>query len=102
MSIKAQTCADGPPQQESTAKQESSSPTASLESIMLTSVVGAMEDQDVATVDISNVFVQMDLPTEGPEEKQPMMKVRGKLALLRVQTNPQLCQKCIAMEKGLQ
>ena len=42
-SIKARTCADGRPQQEGTAKQESPSPTASLESIMLTSAIDAME-----------------------------------------------------------
>ena len=42
-SIKARTCADGRPQQEGTAKQKSSSPAASLESVTLTAVIDAME-----------------------------------------------------------
>ena len=54
---------------------------------MLTSVVDAMEDRDVATVDTPNVFAQPDLPTDNPEEKQVTRKMRGKLALLAVQTN---------------
>ena len=41
--MKARMCADGRPQQEGTMKQESSSPTASLESAMLTAVIDAME-----------------------------------------------------------
>ena len=35
---------------------------------MLTAVVDAMEDQDIAMVDISNAFVQMDLPGADPGE----------------------------------
>ena len=87
--MKARTCADGRPQQEGTTKKESSSPTASLESVMLTSVIDAMEGQDITTFDIPNAFVQTDLPQADPGE-QVIMKMRGKLAPLMVQTNPHL------------
>ena len=36
---------------------------------MLPSVIDAREDQDVATVDIPNELVQMDLPIDDPKEK---------------------------------
>ena len=39
-------------------KDEASSPTACTEAIMLTAVVDAKEERDVATVDIPNAFVQ--------------------------------------------
>ena len=67
---------------------------------MLTPMVDAMEDRDATTVDMPNVFVQTKLPTNGLEEEQVMMKTRGKLALLMVQTNPALHQKCTTTEKG--
>ena len=66
---------------------------------MLTLVVDAMEDHNVATVNIPNVLVQTDLPTDDPKAKQAIMKMRGKLAPLVVQADPHVCQKCMTMEK---
>ena len=93
LSTKARTCADRRPQQEGTTKQESSSPTASLESIVLTSAIDAMEGQDVATIDIPNAFMQTDLPDlpQADPGEQAIVKMRGKLALTMVQTDPHLC-----------
>ena len=39
-------------------KEDISSPTAYLESIILTSVINPKEDRDVATIDIPNFFIQ--------------------------------------------
>ena len=39
-------------------KEESSSPTVSTESVLLTSIVDALEERDVAIIDIPNAFIQ--------------------------------------------
>ena len=49
--IKARTCANGSTQRVCHDKEDSASPTASIESIMLTSLIEAVESRDVATVD---------------------------------------------------
>ena len=66
---------------------------------MLTSAIDAMEGQDVATINIPNAFVQTGPPKANPGE-QAIVKMRGKLAPLMVQTNPQLCQKFATTEKS--
>jgi hypothetical protein len=39
-------------------KEESSSPTVSTESVLLTSIIDALEKRDVAIIDIPNAFIQ--------------------------------------------
>ena len=67
--------------------------------MMMTAVVDAVEERDVATINVPNTFVQTDLPKADPGD-QAIVKMRGKLALLMVQTNPQLHQKHVTIEKG--
>ena len=50
--IKAQGYADGRKQCETTSKEEASSPTVTIESVMLTSVIDAMEGHHIGTLDI--------------------------------------------------
>jgi Reverse transcriptase (RNA-dependent DNA polymerase) len=59
--IKGRGCADGRKQRVYTAKEEASSPTVSIESIMLTSVIDALEGRHVATADIPGAFMQADM-----------------------------------------
>ena len=42
-------------------KEDSSSPTVLTEAILLTAVVDAIEERDVATVDIPNAFIQKQM-----------------------------------------
>ena len=60
-SLKGQACVDGRPHRATTTKEEARSPTASLDAILLTCVIDAYEEREVATVDILNAFVQTDL-----------------------------------------
>ena len=60
-SLKGRACADGRPQRATTTKEEASSPTASLDEILLRCVINAYEEREVATVDIQNAFVQTDM-----------------------------------------
>ena len=56
--IKGRGCADGRPQHIYKTKEETSSPTASIESIFITSVMDALENRDVAHVNIPGAFLQ--------------------------------------------
>ena len=53
---------NGKPTRKWLSKEESASPTASLESIFLTAVIDAKENRDVMTADIPNTFIQAKLP----------------------------------------
>ena len=62
--IKGRGCADGRKQRLYHSKEDASLPTVAVESVMLTSVIDAMENRDVATVDIPGAFMQADMDEE--------------------------------------
>jgi hypothetical protein len=47
----------GNKQQDYITKEDVNSPTVSAEAVMLTCVINALEDQDIAVIDIPNAFV---------------------------------------------
>ncbi len=59
--IKARGCADGRKQRETTKKEGASAPTVSIEAVMLSAVIDAMEGRDVATVDTPGAVMQADV-----------------------------------------
>jgi hypothetical protein len=59
--IKGQGCADGRKQCVYIAKEEASSPTVSIEALMMSCVVDAKEKRDVATANIPGAFMQADM-----------------------------------------
>ena len=101
--IKGRACADGRKQRvispdTETAqdiKLKTASPTVALESVLLTAVIEAAENRDVAILDIPNAFVQTDM-----EGEKVVMKLRGELAELLVRTAPELYRKYITDENG--
>ena len=97
--IKGRACADGRKQrkQEDYVKGDSTSPTVSLESVLITAVIDAKEDRDVAVIDIPNAFIQ----TEQPEEEKVIMKLRGRLAELMVLIAPEIYSKYVVIENGV-
>ena len=56
--IKARTVAGGNSQRGHVTKEESSLPTVSTKAVLVTSIVDALEERDVAVVDIPNAFMQ--------------------------------------------
>ena len=54
-------CANGNPQRQWINRDHVSSPTVSTEATMLTSVIEAKEERDVASCDIPNAFIQTEL-----------------------------------------
>ena len=61
--MKARTCGNGSKQRQWMIKEDTSSPTVSIQSVFLTSAIEAHENCEVAVIDIPNAFVQT--PHEG-------------------------------------
>ena len=59
--IKGRACADGRPQRKTIPKEEATAPTVSLESLIMTLMVDANEDRDVATADVAGAFLKGDM-----------------------------------------
>jgi hypothetical protein len=74
--IKGQGCADGGKQREHISKDETSSPTVAIESVMLSCTIDAKEGRNVATADIPGAFMQTDM------DDTVHMMLEGKMAKL--------------------
>ena len=96
MVSKGRGCADGRKQRAYTNKEEASSPTVAIESVLLSCVIDAMEGRDVATIDIPGAFMQADM------EDVVHMKLEGKMAELLVRIDPKLYRKHVQMQGGKQ
>jgi hypothetical protein len=92
--IKARGCADGRKQRETSSKEEASSPTVAIESGMLSAINDAMEERDVATVDIPGAFMQADI------DKVVHVRFEGEIAEMLVRMDPKLYRKYIRDENG--
>ena len=86
--IKARTCANGSAQKEWMQKEETSSPTAYLESVMLTSVIDYKEDRYIVTVYIPNLFIQTPIDSK-PGEDKIMIEIKGVLVDMLAQMDPE-------------
>jgi hypothetical protein len=87
--IKGRMVYNGRPTREWISREDSSSPTAALESIMLTGVIDAHEGCDVMTCDIPNAFFQASMPEIKTGEER-VMKITGVLVDMLVELNPEL------------
>ena len=82
--IKVRGCADKRKQRQHTTKEEASSPTVAIESVMLSCVIDTKEGRDVAMVDIPGAFMQADI------DDLIHMKLEGKMAVPLVRIDPKL------------
>ena len=80
-------------------KEETSSNTAYMERIMLTSAIDAEEDRDVETIDIPNFFIQIPIDRMSIE-KRKTMKRKGVLVDVLVQIDPEKYVPNVFCEKG--
>jgi Reverse transcriptase (RNA-dependent DNA polymerase) len=71
--IKGRVCADGRKQRLYATKEDASSPTVAIDSLMLTCVIDAKENHDVATADIPGAFMQADM------DEVLYMRLEGKM-----------------------
>ena len=83
--LKGRTCVNGARQRKYLKDEENiSSPTASLEAIFTTLVIDAIEERDVAVVDVPGAY----LHAEWPAGKRVLLKLVGKFVDIMCQVNP--------------
>ena len=66
-------------------KEDAASPTATLESVLLTSTIDYAEESYAAVIDIPNAFIQTSIKND---EDKVVLRLRGKLADLLIKTAP--------------
>jgi hypothetical protein len=76
-----------------TTKQVASSPTVSIESLMVSFTINAKENRDEATVDIPGAFMQVDM------DEIVHMRLEGTMADLVVKLSPKTYKKFVVKEK---
>ena len=81
---------NGKPTREWLSREDSASPTAALESIMLKEAIDAHEARDIMTCDIPNAFIQALMPEVEEGDGRVMMKITGVLVDMLVELNPEL------------
>ena len=86
--------------QEWLTREDSASPAAAHESIMLTSVINAYKGHDVMCADPPNAFIQTEMPKVQEGKERIMMKIAGVSVDMLVQMNPKLCGPRVVCEKN--
>jgi hypothetical protein len=92
--IKGRGCADGRSQRAHMTKEETSSPTVATEALMLTCVIDATENRDVATCDTPGAFMQSDM------KGKAVMKLEGVMAEVILKIDPKQHAKYVEKENG--
>ena len=82
-------------------REDTASPTASLEGIELTITVDAYERRDVMSMDVPNAFIQTFMPEPKVEdgEEQVVMKITGSLVNILTDMDPEM-RKYVVKENG--
>ena len=99
-SIKGRLVYNGKPSREWLSKEDSASPTVSLESIFLLAVIDAKERRDVMSADIPNAFIQTSMPPVEEGQERVIMKITGVLVDLLVEMAPDIYAKHVVYENG--
>ena len=94
--IKGRTVAGGNRQRSYIPKEDASSPTVASESVLLSCIVDAEEDRDVAVLDIPNAFIQTRI--ENPKD-MAIIKVRGVLVDILVEIAPGVYKSYVTVDK---
>jgi hypothetical protein len=94
--IKVRKVAGGNKQRDFISKENASSPTVATVSVLLTSLVDAQENPDIAIVDIPNAFIQMVM--ENNEDKV-VMRIRGHMVDVLVKVAPRVYGPYVSTDK---
>jgi hypothetical protein len=82
--IKGRMVANGKPSCEWLHRDNRASPTASLESLLLTAIVDAHEGRDVMSGNVPNAFIQTEMPPTEEGAARIMIKITGPLVAMLV------------------
>jgi hypothetical protein len=85
--IKGRGCPDRRPQRNYMTKEDTSSPTVATEALILSCIIDATKNQDVATCDIPGAFVQSKM------EGKVIMKLKGVMAEVIRKNDPKQYKK---------
>jgi hypothetical protein len=99
--VKGRLVYNGKPIREWVSKDDAASPTASLEGILLTSILDVKENRDVMSADIPNAFVQANLPEQKDDEDRIVMKITGVLVDLLVEIDVGKYSPYVVFENGV-
>ena len=94
--IKGRTVAGGNKQRGYIEKEDASSPTVATESVILTSVVDAIEERESAVIDVPNAFIQTAVEDK---KKRVIIRIRGMLAEMLVKIAPEVYGEYITTDK---
>ena len=94
--IKGRTVAGGNKQCDYISKEDASSPMVATESVLLTCIIDAEEERDVAVVDIPNAFIQTRIEDE---EDMAIIKIRGVLVDMLTDIAPDVYKPYVTMDK---
>jgi hypothetical protein len=94
--IKGRTVAGGNKQRDFISKEDASSPTVATESVLLTCIIDAEEERDVAVIDIPNAFIQTRIENESD---MAIIKIRGTLVDMLLQIAPEVYQAFVTTDK---
>ena len=92
--IKGHSVADGRKQRDDPNAKDASSPTVSLEAVLITALVDAYEHRDVAIVDITGAYLSADM------DKEVHLCLRGRMAEMTVRTAPEVYAKYVTLKNG--
>jgi hypothetical protein len=93
--IKGRGCADGRKQRPHIDRADAASPTVATESVFLTAVIDALENRDVAIVDIPGAFMQVDL-----DDETIHVRLTGKMVELLLEIDREMYEPYLVREKG--
>ena len=94
--IKGRTVAGGNKQRDCMSKEDASSPTVATESVLLSSIIDAEEERDVAVIDIPNAFIQTRVEDE---KDMVIIRVRGVLVDLLLEIAPEVYGPFVTADK---
>jgi hypothetical protein len=99
--VKGRLVYNGKPTREWVSKDDAASPTASLEGILLTSILDVKENRDVMSADIPNAFIQANLPDMQDGDERVVMKITGVLVDLLVEIDVTKYGPYVVFENGV-
>ena len=98
-SIKGRQVFNGKPTRNWLSREESASPTASTESIVLLAVIDNKERRDIMCNDIPNAFIQAKVERKAGTERI-IMKITGMLVDYLMDISPHTYSGYVVMERG--
>jgi hypothetical protein len=90
--VKGRTCADRRKQRETAKPGAATSPTVSLESVLITSTIEAYEGREVTVVDIPGAYLSADM------DEEVIILLHGRMAELMVKTAPNTYRNYITVD----